>query len=63
MAYRCFEVEVENKVGHLRFCRPDELNSMVVEFWRELPEIVDRQALQRRDGSVGLHLGGTVCRR
>ena len=42
MAYRCFEVEVENQVGHLRFCRPDELNSMVVEFWRELPEIVDR---------------------
>ena len=42
MAYHCFEVEVENKVGHLRFCRPDELNTMVVEFWRELPEIVDR---------------------
>jgi enoyl-CoA hydratase len=42
MAYRCFEVEVQDKVGHLRLCRPDELNTMVVEFWRELPEIVDR---------------------
>ena len=42
MAYRCFEVEVSGKVGQLRLCRPDELNTMVVEFWRELPEIVDR---------------------
>jgi enoyl-CoA hydratase len=42
MAYRCFEVEVSGKVGEIRFCRPDELNTMVVEFWRELPEIVDR---------------------
>jgi len=42
MTYRCFEVEVENKVGQIRFCRPDELNTMVVEFWRDLPEIVDR---------------------
>lgn len=42
MAYRCFEVEVSGKVGEIRFSRPDELNTMVVEFWRDLPEIVDR---------------------
>ena len=39
---RCFEVEVEAKVAQVRLCRPDELNSMVPEFWRELPELVRR---------------------
>lgn len=40
MGYRCFEVDVSDRVAHLRLSRPDELNSMVPEFWRELPEIV-----------------------
>lgn len=40
MTYRCFEVEREGKVAHVRMCRPDELNSMVREFWNELPRIV-----------------------
>lgn len=40
MGYRCFEVDVQDRVAHLRLSRPDELNSMVPEFWRELPEIV-----------------------
>ena len=40
MGYRCFEVETVGKVAHVRLSRPDELNSMVPEFWRELPEIV-----------------------
>ena len=40
MGYRCFEVDVTDRVAHLRLSRPDELNSMVPEFWRELPEIV-----------------------
>jgi enoyl-CoA hydratase len=39
---RCFEVEVESKVAQVRLSRPDELNSMVPEFWQELPEIVQR---------------------
>jgi enoyl-CoA hydratase len=39
---RCFEVEVEEKVAQVRLCRPDELNSMVPEFWRELPELIQR---------------------
>lgn len=42
MTYRCFEVDVEGKVAHVRLSRPDELNTMVPEFWRELPEIVTR---------------------
>ena len=38
--WRCFEVDVADKVAHVRLSRPDELNSMVREFWNELPEIV-----------------------
>lgn len=40
MSPRCFEVEVADKVAHVRMSRPDELNSMIREFWNELPEIV-----------------------
>jgi enoyl-CoA hydratase len=36
----CFDVEVTEKVAHIRLNRPDDLNSMVREFWTELPEIV-----------------------
>jgi enoyl-CoA hydratase len=41
MAYRCFDVEISEGVAHIRLNRPDELNSMVREFWSELPEIVN----------------------
>jgi enoyl-CoA hydratase len=41
VSYRCFDVEVADKVAHVRLNRPDELNTMVPEFWQELPEIVD----------------------
>ncbi|MAI79126.1 MAG: enoyl-CoA hydratase [Deltaproteobacteria bacterium] len=40
MGYRCFEIEEDNGVAHVRMSRPDEFNSMVREFWTELPEIV-----------------------
>jgi len=40
MTYRCFNVEIENKIAHVQLKRPDELNTMVPEFWRELPEII-----------------------
>jgi enoyl-CoA hydratase len=39
-AYRCFDVDIADSVAHVRLSRPDELNTMVPEFWRELPEIV-----------------------
>ena len=42
MGYRCFDVEIKDKVGHVVLNRPDELNTMIPEFWRELPEIVNR---------------------
>lgn len=40
MSYRCFEVERDGAVAHIRMSRPDERNSMVREFWNELPRIV-----------------------
>jgi len=40
MTWRCFEVERVGKVAHVRLSRPDELNTMVREFWNELPRIV-----------------------
>lgn len=40
MTYRCFDVEITDQVAHVRLSRPDELNTMTADFWRELPEIV-----------------------
>jgi len=40
MGYRCFDVDISDRVAHVRLSRPDELNTMIPEFWRELPEIV-----------------------
>jgi len=41
MAYRCFDVDIADHVAHIRMTRGDELNTMVPEFWSELPGIVD----------------------
>ena len=41
MTHTCFEVEIADKVAHLRMCRPEKANSMIPEFWSELPQIVD----------------------
>ncbi len=40
MAYRCFDIDITDGVAHVRLSRPEELNTMVPEFWSELPEIV-----------------------
>jgi enoyl-CoA hydratase len=42
MEYRCFEVDVQNKIAHVHMARPEVRNTMIPEFWRELPEIVTR---------------------
>lgn len=68
MAYQCFEVEVVDKVAHVRLSRPDELNSMTSAFWEELPRLVrdlDDRAAARvivlsstgRHFSAGMDLG------
>lgn len=40
MTYKCFEVSVENKIAHIILNRPEKRNSMIPEFWDELPEII-----------------------
>ncbi len=40
MTYRCFNVEIAEGIAHVQLKRGDELNTMVPEFWRELPEII-----------------------
>ncbi len=40
MGYTCFDIDEADGVGHLILSRPDKFNSMIPEFWTELPEIV-----------------------
>jgi enoyl-CoA hydratase len=50
MAYTCFELDVQDKIAHLRLSRPDELNTMTRAFWGELPRALhalDRSAEAR----------------
>ncbi|MDP2119343.1 MAG: crotonase/enoyl-CoA hydratase family protein [Hoeflea sp.] len=42
MTYACFTLEITDHIAHIRFNRPDKANSMTLEFWRELPAVVDR---------------------
>ena len=38
--FECFDLEIENKIAHLRLSRGEALNTMTKAFWNELPEIV-----------------------
>lgn len=40
MPYQCFDVSIENKIAHIVLNRPGKRNSMIPEFWDELPQIV-----------------------
>ena len=42
MTYTCFDVETTNHLAHVRMIRPERANSMIPEFWQELPEIIDQ---------------------
>jgi enoyl-CoA hydratase len=41
MNHRCFTVDVVDHVARVTLARPDELNTMIPAFWRELPAIVN----------------------
>ena len=63
MTYRCFNVEIADGIAHVQLKRGDELNTMVPEFWRELPEIIkdiDTNAKARVIvvSSTGKHFSG-----
>ena len=36
----CFDLRIENHVAHVVMNRPDKRNSMIREFWEELPQLV-----------------------
>ena len=40
MSYECFDVAINNQIAHITLNRPEKRNSMVPEFWSELPAIV-----------------------
>ena len=40
MAYTCFKLLQEGKVAHIQLCRPEKRNSMIPEFWEELPRLI-----------------------
>lgn len=41
MGYKCFEVDESDHIAHVRLSRGEQLNTMIPEFWSELPAIVD----------------------
>jgi len=41
VSYTCFEVTLSDKIAHITLRRPEAYNTMIPEFWRELPEIVN----------------------
>lgn len=49
-SYAFFDVQIEDKIAHIRMNRPETMNAMNADFWNELPEIVetiDSEALAR----------------
>ncbi len=37
MNYNSFTVEIQNHIAHIQLSRPEQMNSMDADFWRELP--------------------------
>ena len=72
MTYRCFNIEIADSIAHIQLKRGDELNTMVPEFWSELPQIVrdiDDNAKARvivisstgKHFSAGMHLSAFLA--
>lgn len=50
MQSNCFEVSIESNIAHIILNRPEKRNSMIPEFWDDLPRIVeqiDKESLAR----------------
>ncbi len=41
MDYKCFTLDIEDDIAHIVLTRPEKRNSMIPEFWDELPAIVE----------------------
>lgn len=42
--YEAFSLITEDGIAHLQLCRPDQLNSLGLAFWRELPRVLEEVA-------------------
>lgn len=40
MTYSCFDLTTENHIAHIVLKRPERRNSMIPEFWDELPKVI-----------------------
>lgn len=41
MAYAAFAVDIAERIAHLRLNRPEKMNSLIPEFWREFPDAIE----------------------
>ena len=57
MTYQCFDLHIEQQIAHLRFNRPDSLNTMQPVFFRELVQIL--HMLQREAPARALVISST----
>ena len=48
MGHRCFDVSIEDQVAHVILNRPEKRNSMIPEFWDELPRSGVGKVLKRK---------------
>lgn len=39
--YKSMTLEIVNKIAHIQFNRPNELNTMNLDFWKEFPKIIN----------------------
>lgn len=42
MTYSCFDLNIDKQIAHVTLKRPERRNSMIPEFWDELPEIIEK---------------------
>ena len=40
MTHECFNVTIANNIAHIQLSRPEKRNSMIPQFWTELPAII-----------------------
>ena len=40
MTYTCFDLNIDNNIAHISLNRPEKRNSMIREFWSELPAAI-----------------------
>ena len=42
MKYKTLDLSITNRVAHMKFNRPDELNTMIPEFWSEIINVCEK---------------------